>query len=62
MLDFLIGAPNWIKPLPGLAMLGVSYLIYYNGYIWPWGWAIGGVLLCAGILLMKSKSESGYNF
>ena len=60
MLDFLTDAPNWIKPLPGLAMLGVAYAIYLGGWFWPWGWAIGGVLLLAGIFLMKKPG--GYNF
>ena len=60
MLDWLIEAPNWIKPLPGLALLGVSGLIYLNGYFWPWGIAVGMVLLIAGISLMKK--DNGYRF
>ena len=60
MLDFLVDSPNWLKPLPGLALLAVAFVIYLNGYIWPWGWGIGGLLLVIGFCLMK-KSD-GYNF
>ena len=35
----------------GLAFLflGISTVAYFCGYFWPWGWAVGGVLLLAAI-------------
>ena len=60
MIDFFVDTPNWLKPLPGLAVLGASYGVYLAGFFWPWGWAVGGVLLLAGICLMEKPG--GYNF
>lgn len=60
MLDWLTEAPNWLKPLPGLGVLAIAGIIYLNGYVWPWGFAVGAVLLIAGILMMKKKGD--YNF
>ena len=51
--------PNWIKPLPGLLVLGIATVAYFGGYIWPWGWGVGVVLLCVGILILKK--DDGYH-
>ncbi len=60
MLDWLINAPNWLKPLPGLLVLLLTLIIYLNGYFWPWGLAVGAVLLIAGLELIKK--DNGYRF
>jgi hypothetical protein len=51
-----------LKLVPGLAMLGLSFGILMAGYAWPWGWAIGVVLLCIGIATMGKKKSDNYNF
>ena len=59
-MEWLESVPNWAKPLPGLALLGVAFLMFLDGEIWFFGWGGGVVLTCAGILFMKKKSD--YNF
>ena len=54
------GLPNWLKPLPGLAVLAGATVAYLNGYLWPWGWGVGVVLLCVGIMMIKK--DDGYKF
>jgi hypothetical protein len=46
--------------IPGLILLGISTAAYFGGYFWPWGWAMGAVLL---MFCEKSSSEKkGYRF
>jgi hypothetical protein len=46
--------------IPGLLMVLLSTLIFFGGYFWPWGWAVGVVLLAFS---GKSRSEKkGYRF
>lgn len=52
--------PNWFKPLPGLMILGVSLVAYFNGYVWPWGWGAGVALFCIGLFMIKK--DDGYKF
>ncbi len=61
MIEWLMDQPNWLKPLPGLALLSVSAVIFLSGYIWFYGIAGGVVLLIAGFLMMGSN-KGGYNF
>ena len=55
MINFLSDAPNWVKPLPGLLLLGGGGVAYLNGYIWPFGFIFGALLLTAGLLLWKEQ-------
>ncbi len=34
-----------------LLFLAISTIIWFVGYFWPWGWAVGGVLLGASLLI-----------
>lgn len=34
-----------------ILFLGVSTLLYFCGYFWPWGWAVGGVLFLAAVVM-----------
>jgi hypothetical protein len=46
--------------LPALGLLAVSTLMFLGGVFWPWGWAVGMVLL---FFSGKSSSEKrGYRF
>lgn len=45
MIDLWTGL-NWKLRL-GIALLFllISTVAFFAGYFWPWGWAVGGVLL-----------------
>lgn len=60
MSEWLETVPNWLKPLPGLILLGIAVVMFLAGTVWFFGWGAGVVLTCAGILFMKRKSD--YNF
>lgn len=43
-----------------LALLAISTVLYLAGTLWPWGWAVGAVLL---LFAGPSDSEKrGYRF
>ncbi len=51
--------PLWRYGLPVL-LLAISTLLWIGGTFWPWGWAVGGVML-----LFSGPSDSekkGYRF
>jgi hypothetical protein len=60
MGEWLSDLPNWLKPLPGVILLGIAMIVLFNGYIWFFGWGAGVVLTCAGFLMMGKKND--YNF
>lgn len=33
-----------------LLFLGISTVLFLSGIFWPWGWAVGGVLLIASFI------------
>lgn len=46
--------------IPGLLLIAVSTAMFFGGTMWPWGWAVGTVLV---IFSGKSPSEKkGYRF
>jgi hypothetical protein len=46
--------------IPAFLLLAVSTLMFFGGIFWPWGWAVGMVLL---FFSGKSSSEKkGYRF
>ncbi len=55
--------PNWLKPLPGLILLGISvFIMFTTDRIWIGGFAIGAAMLVIGIAFMRFGKSSGYNF
>jgi hypothetical protein len=58
--DLLSHVPNWVKPLPGLLLLGIAVLMLLNGTLWFFGWGAGVALTCAGLMMMGKKND--YNF
>ena len=48
MLEWWTDLPGWARLGIPIALLAVSTLLFFNGVFWPWGWAIGGVLLLFG--------------
>ncbi len=57
MISWLLDSPHWVRALIGLALLGVSTLLYFGGTIWPWGWVVGGIILLAAIPSGGQKSR-----
>ncbi len=49
MLDWFFDTPLWIRALIGLGLLAVSTLFWMGGRFWPWGWAVGVIILLASI-------------
>jgi len=51
--------PLWRYGLP-ILLLAISTGIWLAGWFWPWGWAVGGVmLLFAG---PSDSQKKGYRF
>ena len=60
LIGWWSGLPWWLRYGVAFLLLGISTAFFFMGKIWPWGWAVGGVLL-----LFSGKSESekkGYRF
>jgi len=51
--------PAWLRYGTALIFLGISTGLWFAGRIWPWGWAVGIVLL---LMAGPSKAEKkGYH-
>jgi hypothetical protein len=37
------------RAVVGLVLVGISALVWLGGHFWPWGWAVGGILLLTAI-------------
>ncbi len=60
VIEWWAGLPMWLRVGVALLFLGLSTVLWFLGRFWPWGWAVGGILL---LMSGKSSSEkSGYNF
>lgn len=60
MLDWWCDLPWWLRYGFALLMLLISTILFFCGIFWPWGWAMGLILL---LLSGRSQSEKdGYNF
>ena len=52
--------PWWVRLSISGVLILISTVLYFSGTFWPWGWAVGFVLLCLG---GPSDSEKkGYRF
>jgi hypothetical protein len=59
LIEWWVGLPWWLRAGVAVAFLLVSTIFWLAGRFWPWGWAIGIVLL---IFSFPSKSErKGYH-
>lgn len=45
MFEWWEDVPVWLRLTLSLGLLAISTVVFFAGYFWPWGWAIGGVLL-----------------
>ena len=59
--EWLAGLPAFFRYGVAIALLAVSTVLWFGAHrFWPWGWAVGGVLL-----LFSGKDDSekrGYRF
>lgn len=61
LLEWWAGLPAIFRYGVAIALLALSTVLWFAAHrFWPWGWAVGGVLLlCSG----KDDSEKrGYRF
>jgi hypothetical protein len=60
MIGWWTEAPVWVRVGIASIFLAISTIFLIAGEFWPWGWAVGVVLL---IFSGKSDSEKkGYRF
>ena len=61
LFELWYDAPWWLRVIIALVPLLISTaLFFFADTIWPWGWAVGGVLL---LFSGRSQSEKkGYHF
>src|SRR5262245_60432473 len=45
LFEWFGGLRWWVRLCVALFFLLLSTLLWLAGYFWPWGWAVGGVLL-----------------
>jgi hypothetical protein len=43
--EWLLGLSRTTQYILALVMLGISSFTYAHGWVWPWGWIIGLILL-----------------
>jgi hypothetical protein len=59
MFEWWAGLPWWLRLGVALIFLLISTILWFNDQFWPWGWAVGGILL---VLSFPSSSErKGYH-
>lgn len=44
-IEWWTGLPWWLRVGVSLVFLLISTVIWFSGYFWPYGWAVGIVLL-----------------
>ncbi len=57
MFDWFLDIPLWLRALIGLGFLAVSTVFWLSGWFWPWGWAVGGIILLASIPSGRRQSR-----
>jgi hypothetical protein len=45
MISWWTGLPWKLRLGVACAFLLLSTILWFTGYFWPWGWAVGGVML-----------------
>jgi len=59
MLEWYFGLPILARVVLPVIVLGIAAVRYFvEGVVWPWGWAIGAILLITCI--PTHKSSKGY--
>lgn len=60
MLDWWFDQSGWIRYGIPVLLLAISTVLFFLGTLWPWGWAVGTILL---LFAGPSDSEKkGYRF
>jgi hypothetical protein len=45
MFSWYTGLPWKLRMAVALTFLLISTVLFFSGYFWPWGWAVGVILL-----------------
>jgi hypothetical protein len=59
LLEWWGGLSPWLRYGVALVFLLISTILYFAGTFWPWGWAVGGVLLL--LSFPSSAEKKGYH-
>jgi len=60
IFEWWSGLSPWIRYGVAVILLLISTVLYFDGILWPWGWAAGAIML---LLAGPSDSEKkGYRF
>ena len=56
MLEWWAGLTGWAKYGLPTVLLTISTIAFFNGYVWPWGWGIGGALMFVAVVFKDEKT------
>jgi hypothetical protein len=59
--EWLLSLSRTTQYIIAVLLLGISTFTYANGWVWPWGWIIGLILLawaCFGPSRSKESDDS----
>jgi hypothetical protein len=60
LIEFWYDLPTILRIALGLLFIGISTaFFFFADRIWPWGWAVGAVMIFAS---GAGKNKGGYNF
>lgn len=45
IFEWFAGLNTWVKVSVSLLLILSSTLLWFAGWFWPWGWAVGVILL-----------------
>lgn len=60
MFEWWYDINHWARKGIAVGILLLTTIIFLCGWFWPWGWAVGGVLLLFSG--RNDSDKSGYNF
>ncbi len=51
LIEWWLERSQWVRYGVAAAFLAVSTILYFTGWIWIWGWAIGGTLILVNLMM-----------
>ena len=51
LIEWWLERSQWVRYGFAAAFLAVSTILYFTGWIWIWGWAIGGTLILVNLMM-----------
>ena len=59
LFQWYFGFPPLVRFLLAMVPLAISTLLFLGGRFWPWGWVIGGVMLCCSFPTSGERNKWG---